>query len=220
MANRIIKLGRTDSSQLSAEQLLVYADLNLNASPAKIHLKAVLDDNDMSGSSHSWLSSDPGEQDSDTGYIMQDDQMTVPGGHLKLQTAEQHMNLWKAAYNEAQRKKAHYQLEKNINIIAIKHAIRNIFTWTPGERILNPEFGSRLRSYLYEGITAYNQEQIMAEIRRCFSEWEPRAVLDKVVNLTDVDDKEDNTVRMEIIYSVPSLNAYQMSYIYEFQRSA
>jgi len=56
----------------------------------------------------------------------------------------------------------------------------------------------------------------MAEIRHCFAQWEPRAVLDKVINLTDVSDREDNTVRMEIVYSVPSLDAKQISYVYEY----
>jgi len=45
-----------------------------------------------------------------------------------------------------------YRLGKLVNVKAVTNSIHNIFTWTPGERILNPEFGSRLKKYLYEGI--------------------------------------------------------------------
>ena len=68
-------------------------------------------------------------------------------------------------FNNNNRKKANYKLEKNVNAVAVKRAIHNIFAWIPGQRILNPEFGSNLRQYLYEGITDYNTEQIMSEIR-------------------------------------------------------
>ena len=61
-----------------------------------------------------------------------------------------------------------------VNVNAIKNSLHQIFTWIPGERILLPEFGSNLRKLLYEGITDFNVERIMAEIRHCISEWEPR----------------------------------------------
>jgi len=47
---------------------------------------------------------------------------------------------------------------KDVNVKAVFNSLRNIFTWIPGERILNPEFGSKLRLYLYEGITPENKE--------------------------------------------------------------
>ena len=61
-----------------------------------------------------------------------------------------------------------------VNVNAIKNSLHQIFTWIPGERILLPEFGSNLRKLLYEGITDFNVERIMVEIRHCISEWEPR----------------------------------------------
>lgn len=67
-----------------------------------------------------------------------------------------------------------WKIGKLINVEAVKNALHQIFTWIPGERILNPEFGSRLRLYLYEGITAENVERIIAEIRHCVQVWEPR----------------------------------------------
>ena len=48
------------------------------------------------------------------------------------------------------------KVDKLVNVNAIKNSLHNIFSWTPGERILNPEFGSKLRKLLYEGITDFN----------------------------------------------------------------
>lgn len=107
------------------------------------------------------------------------------------------------------------KLQKLVNVNAIKNSIHNIFSWTPGERILNPEFGSNLRKLLYEGITDFNQEQIIAEIRHSVSQWEPRVQIDNIVRLTDVDDKENNTVHLRIIYSIPTLTAEQFYYDYD-----
>ena len=107
------------------------------------------------------------------------------------------------------------KLQKLVNDNAIKNSIHNIFSWTPGERILNPEFGSNLRKLLYEGITDFNQEQIIAEIRHSVSQWEPRVQIDNIVKLTDVDDKENNTVHLRIIYSIPTLTTEQFYYDYD-----
>lgn len=45
------------------------------------------------------------------------------------------------------------KVNKSVNVQAIKNSLKNIFTWIPGERILLPEFGSKLHMLLYEGIT-------------------------------------------------------------------
>ena len=220
MANKIITLSSSTVDLSATDNLLVYADLNINASPAEINLKNLY--TEPGGGTTSLLSQDlSNDTDQDDDFIDWeiDTGSSHLSGNIRIGTQLEHFNRWNAMYNAEQRKKSHYKLEKNVNLIAIKQSIHNIFTWQPGERIINPEFGSKLRSYLYEGITDYNQEQIMAEIRHCFSEWEPRAQLDKVINLTDADDRENNTVRIEIQYSVPSLNARQFSYVYEVTKA-
>ena len=47
------------------------------------------------------------------------------------------------------------------------------------------------------------------------TEWEPRARVDRVIDMSQVSDHEDNTVKLEIIYSIPSLTNEQFSYTYE-----
>lgn len=102
------------------------------------------------------------------------------------------------------------------DIEAIKNSLHNIFTWIPGERILNPEFGCNLRRLLYNGITEFNKEQIAAEVRQSVSKWEPRVKIEKIVDVGTVDDTENNTVCLDIIFSIPELNdgqLYKQSYV-------
>ena len=61
--------------------------------------------------------------------------------------------------------KSRYKIAKINDVAATKNSLHNIFTWTPGQRILNPNFGSRLESLLYEGITEQNKDAIVAEIK-------------------------------------------------------
>ena len=61
--------------------------------------------------------------------------------------------------------KSRYKISKINDVAATKNSLHNIFTCTPGQRILNPNFGSRLESLLYEGITEQNKDAIVAEIK-------------------------------------------------------
>lgn len=51
-----------------------------------------------------------------------------------------------------------YKISKDVNVRAVMNSIRNIFTWIPGERIINPEFGETVSRHLYQGITEFNVE--------------------------------------------------------------
>ena len=101
--------------------------------------------------------------------------------------------------------KPHFRISRNEDVDAVKGCIRNIFTWTPGERILDPEFGSRVRFYLYEQMTSYNEEATIAEIRKAIAKYEPRAKLDAVERVEDVNDRENNIVRIRVVYHVLGL---------------
>ena len=104
------------------------------------------------------------------------------------------------------------KISRSVNVRAVRNSLRNIFTWIPGERILLPEFGSRLHTLLYEGITQLTEERIVAEIRQCVSEWEPRANIVEIRNVSTVDDTEDNTIRIDVVFTIPSLSDEQFIY--------
>lgn len=107
-----------------------------------------------------------------------------------------------------------YTIDKLINVHAVFNSLHNIFHWIPGERILNPEFGSKLYMLLYNGITEFTSEQIIAEIQHCVSKWEPRVQIINVIDVSTTDDTENNTIQLDIIFSIPSLDNTQYKYSY------
>lgn len=99
------------------------------------------------------------------------------------------------------------------------NSIRNIFTWIPGERIINPEFGETVSRHLYQGITEFNVEQIMSTIRSLSSRWEPRVNIVDVFDASDVNDTEDNTVHIKIVFTIPSISDSQYEYSFRYNRA-
>ena len=106
------------------------------------------------------------------------------------------------------------QLNKNVilkdvqgsyDLQAIKNSIINIFLTSPGQKILNPEFGLDLRRYLFEPVNSSTAYEIKYDINTKLPEQEPRI---RLLNV-DVDaiiDAQEYYVAMQI--DIPSLNAY------------
>ena len=117
---------------------------------------------------------------------------------------------------ESKQIKDKYRISKSVNVRAVQNSLDNIFRWIPGERILNPEFGTKLYHLLYEGITKYNEEQIVAEIKSSVSKWEPRVVIKDIENISTIDDTEDNTIVINIKYYIKGLpdTIFDKQYIY------
>lgn len=107
-----------------------------------------------------------------------------------------------------------YTVKQLIDINAVANSLNNIFTWTQGERVLDPEFGTNLRKVLFEGITAQNSELIRAEVRNAISKYEPRIQIQDIYDISTTDDTENNTVQMRIVYSVPTLPGQLFTYDY------
>lgn len=97
------------------------------------------------------------------------------------------------------------RVAKKKDVDAVKGAVKNIFTWIPGERILLPDFGNTLRKLLYEGITDLNSEQIVAECQMLMTKWEPRAVIDRLFKKDSIEDQENNQVSIVMIWHVAGL---------------
>ena len=112
-----------------------------------------------------------------------------------------------------------WKVQRITDAKAVFNSLHNIFTWIPGERILLPEFGSRLRALLYEGITPQTEERIVAEIRHLVSEWEPRASILEVVDVSTVEDTEDNVIHLNVVFTIPALSNKRYSYDLSFTKS-
>ena len=75
-------------------------------------------------------------------------------------------------------------------------------------------FGSRIREFLYQGITKINIEQIIAEINRSVSMYEPRVHITNIENISTYDDHEQNLIRLNVVYRVYGLNNEEFNLIY------
>lgn len=86
----------------------------------------------------------------------------------------------------------------------IEQAIQLILRTYPGERPMRPEFGSRLRDYVFDGANRANAAAIGNEVRVALLRWEPRIVVHDVIVLPDEDDP--SILYVEIHYVTKSIN--------------
>lgn len=94
------------------------------------------------------------------------------------------------------------------DIAAVQNAVKNVFTTSPGEKLLNPTFGIDLRSYLFEPITQAIAYIIGEQILYGLPAFEPRVVVDNVsIKMEPEKDQYQITLRL----SVPSLNVTGLS---------
>lgn len=98
-----------------------------------------------------------------------------------------------------------FKLKNLVDVDAVKNSVHNIFTWIKGERILDPEFGTDLRKYLYEPITEKNAEQIIAEIKTAILKFDPRVEVDDVSNIGTISNNENNEIPIQITYHIVGL---------------
>lgn len=117
-------------------------------------------------------------------------------------------------YNDHIRGK--YRVSRKFDVNAVKGAVHNLFHWTKGERIIQPEFGNELKKLLYNQIGTYTEEQIIAEIKMMIARWEPRCIIDKLSRIGDVSDTEHNQIGIQMIWHVDGLpdQQYQTEVIY------
>lgn len=99
-------------------------------------------------------------------------------------------------------------LKLDYDINAITNSLYNLFTTTPGEKILNPDYGMDFRQYLFSQATIEVAENIRDEIYRQVRTYEPRVKLTDV-GITIMEDV--NEFDISIYYNVPSLNITNIS---------
>ena len=85
---------------------------------------------------------------------------------------------------------------------AINQSIRTILTTRIGERIMEPEFGTRLRALLFNPMDALTVIGIEEVIRYAIEQWEPRVLLGSI----DVNaDEENNVYDISIVYTIKEI---------------
>lgn len=90
-------------------------------------------------------------------------------------------------------------IRKPVNADSIDQSIKTILSTYPGERVMLPRFGSRLRDYLFEPLDAETADDIRIEVEEVLSEWENRISIDDVIiNL----DQDANSYEIRILYTL------------------
>ena len=82
---------------------------------------------------------------------------------------------------------------------AIKQAIVNVLLTNRGERLMNPNYGSDIRRYLFEPLDYGTANQIKGNIRDTIERFEPRI---SVVRLKASPNYDDNGFDITMTYSV------------------
>jgi hypothetical protein len=80
----------------------------------------------------------------------------------------------------------------------LEQSMRLVLLTYPGERVMRPEFGCRLRDYVFDGLTAATVVQFGDEVRRALAACEPRVVVEQVDVVPD--DAVDGLVHLVITY--------------------
>jgi uncharacterized protein len=62
----------------------------------------------------------------------------------------------------------------------LEQAMRLVLSTYPGERPYRPEFGCRLKDYVFDGATVDVLARISEEVRASLMRWEPRATVNDV----------------------------------------
>ena len=94
------------------------------------------------------------------------------------------------------------------DIESIKNSIANALLTSPGEKILNPEFGIDLRRFIFEPVDIFTTQEIRADIEENLPNFEPRIELEKV-DVQALEDQQQYNIQLQI--NVPSLNVYGLS---------
>jgi len=98
----------------------------------------------------------------------------------------------------------HYGLTKTIRE-AIKQNFKNLILTSPGERVMDQQFGVGLRRYLFENFTTEVGENIKYRIFNQAKLYMPFINIESV-DLNQAQDKL-STLFVKIVYSIPKLGA-------------
>ena len=114
-----------------------------------------------------------------------------------------------------------HPVTKDITVIknsdAIRRSIRNIVQTVPSERFFNPDFGSEVKSSLFEFVDIGTASVLESQIRIAIENFEPR-----VTNFTvEVNPRPDlNSFEVTVFFQIVGLDTplQQFSYILEATR--
>jgi phage baseplate assembly protein W len=94
------------------------------------------------------------------------------------------------------------------NVAAVVNSLKNILTTSPGEKLLNPQFGVDLRDYLFETVSETRAFFIGTDLYNGLTEQEPRIEIDRIDVVAVYDESQ---YEITVSLSIPSLNINNVS---------
>lgn len=86
----------------------------------------------------------------------------------------------------------------------LEEAMRLILSTYPGERPMRPEFGCKLRDYVFRPINAQTVSALTMDVRNALVRWEPR------IDIHDIkvspDDQDRGLLYIDITYAPKAMN--------------
>ena len=102
-----------------------------------------------------------------------------------------------------------FSLTKN-SYDQVRHNLRNLLLTNVGERVYQPEFGSRLRELCFEQLDDTLPQRIEDEVRRAVNFWLPYVNIVSVETLTQEDKKSKIFVRVQFSTTLNSETLQQI----------
>ena len=102
-----------------------------------------------------------------------------------------------------------FSLTKN-SFDQVRHNLRNLLLTNVGERVYQPEFGSRLRELCFEQLDESLPQRVEDEVRRAVNFWLPYVNIVEVETLTEQDNKSKIFVRVKFSTTLNSETLQQI----------
>lgn len=105
----------------------------------------------------------------------------------------------------------------NDDVNAVFGSLKNLFSYSPGERILEPSYGINFTDLLYEPMTESTASSIGMEIFNGIKKWEPRVTID---NINVYPDYDDNTYYITLYFKIKGISTNKpIQFTYELSRN-
>ena len=88
--------------------------------------------------------------------------------------------------------------------VELEQAMRLILSTYPGERPMRPEFGSRIRDFVFRSVNVDTIAELSQEVRNALLRWEPRVDIEAVLVIPDPSD--EGALYIDIQYVVKDTN--------------
>lgn len=92
------------------------------------------------------------------------------------------------------------------NADAIKQAVKNLVLTEPGEKLFNPNFGSKVAKLLFEPLDPFLVDSLQSEILNTIKNYEKRVT---VTNLECQPNYDDNSIEVTLEYQIIGLPIIQ-----------